>query len=108
MNIEEFCTAGRELRYCELVDAFDRVRTIEPYMIYVSEHGKRYARFYQIHGYSRSGFPQGWKDEELITFAGIQALDEHFEIRPDYNPFDKKLFQTVEFSIPTFDGRQRE
>ncbi len=105
--LENFQEAAKNLHLCELIDLNGNHRIVEPYMVYSSSTGKRLFHCYQISGYSKSGKSQGWKNPEINSFQEAIILDDTFLPRPEYNPFNDKLFTVVYFSIPTIDGRQR-
>lgn len=104
---EVFVDAAKMLKVCMLTDTAGNSRVIEPYMVYTSSKGKILFHCYQLEGYSERGNPQGWKNPEVATFISARASDQSFTPRPEYNPFNTKMFPEVHFAIPTNDGRQR-
>jgi hypothetical protein len=108
MSVEStFIEAARNHNLCMLTDPQGNTRIVEPYMVYTSSTGKRLFHCYQLEGYSESGRPAGWKNPEAESFLFAQIRDPKFAPRPEYNPFNLKMFPIVHFSIPTDDGRQR-
>jgi hypothetical protein len=109
MTLEErVVQAARGFALCELTDSEGNIRTIEPYMVYTSTKGKRLFHCYQLSGFSERGQTQGWKNPEVESFVEVQVLQDKFEPRPEYNPFNLKMFPVVHSAIPTIDGKQRE
>jgi len=108
MSVETtFIQAAEGLHLCELTDRSGHTRMIEPYMVYSSATGKRLFHCYQLHGYSKSGDPTGWKNPQVASFTRATKQDETFTPRPEYNPFNHDMFPVVHFSIPAVDGRER-
>jgi hypothetical protein len=109
MTLEErVIQAAKGLALCELTDSEGNTRTIEPYMVYTSTKGKRLFHCYQLSGFSERGQSQGWKNPEVESFAKVEVLQDKFQPRTDYNPFNLKMFPIVHFAILTIDGKQRD
>lgn len=108
MHVEQiFINAARLFKLCKLIDVNGNIRLVEPYMFCTSAKNKRLFHCYQLEGYSRSGNIPGWKNPEVSSFVNAIMVDKSFFQRPEYNPFNIKMFPIVHFSLPTFDGRQR-
>jgi len=102
-----FVQAARNHNLCTLTDHEGNTRIVEPYMVYTSSTGKRLFHCYQLEGYSRRDRVPEWKNPEVESFLFAAIRDAKFAPRPDYNPFNLRMFPIVHFSIPTEDGRQR-
>jgi hypothetical protein len=100
--------AAKGLRVCELTDLGGNTRIVEPCMVYTSTKGKRLFHCYQLSGFSERGQSQGWKNPEVESFTAVEVLQDNFKPRPEYNPFNLKMFPVVHFAIPTVDGKHRE
>lgn len=48
------------------------------------------------------------ENPETHVFDSAQVVDERFDPRDDYNPFNEAMFPEVIFSLSTRDGRVRE
>lgn len=102
-----FIAAAKTQSLVWLTEPTGRYRIVEPYMVYRSTTGKRLFHLYQIGGYSSGGALRGWKNPETSAFDSAQLVDQRFNPRQEYNPFNETFFPEVIFSIPTRDGRQR-
>jgi hypothetical protein len=102
-----FVRAARAGRLVWLTEPAGRYRVVEPYMVYLSPKGRRLLHFYQVGGYSEGGIIRGWRNPEAAVFDSALVVDESFEPRPDYNPFNEWMFPRVVFALPTADGRER-
>ncbi|MBW1953947.1 MAG: hypothetical protein JRI66_12860 [Deltaproteobacteria bacterium] len=108
MTVEDiFINAARLFKICKLIDNCGNIRIVEPYMVYTSATGKRLFHCYQLEGYSTSKQVPGWKNPEVSSFVSAIILEQSFSQRPEYNPFNMKMFPKVHFALPTYDGRQR-
>ncbi len=109
MSVEAaFIAAGEALRLLWLTEPSGRYRIVEPYMVFRSSTGKRLFHLHQVGGYSEGAVLRGWKNPEVTVFDSAQILDEYWEPRREYNPFNRVMFPEVNFAVPTRDGRQRE
>jgi hypothetical protein len=107
MSLEAtFIKAGNLQRLCELSTPEGSRFVVEPYMIFTSGKKRRSYRYYERSSNVPDSEP-GWRSTEARYISGIKLLDESFELRKDYDPFDKAEFPVVHHSIPTHDGRQR-
>lgn len=102
-----FIRAARERRLVWLTEPSGRYRVVQPYMVYLSPKGRRLFHFYQVGGYSASGIIRGWRNPDVGAFDSARVVDEEFEPRPDYNPFNPWMFPDVVFAVTTADGRER-
>jgi hypothetical protein len=103
-----FIRAAMARRLVWLTEPSGRYRIVQPYMVYRSPKGRRLFHFYQVGGYSAGSIIRGWRNPEVASFDSAQLLDESFEPRPDYNPFNEWMFPEVIYAVPTVDGRERE
>ena len=101
-----FMKSGNLKRLCELTLSDGSTVTVEPYAIYISPKGRQQFLWFQLSS-SKPEDHGGWKSPETITVKAAKMTEQTFEIRRDYQPFDKGLYPLVNFSIPTHDGRQR-
>ncbi len=101
MSVEAFIEAGESLMICELIDSQGRKRIVEPYMVYHTSTGKYAYHCFQLSGYSFSGNTYEWKNPLVDSISSVKMLDESFEQRREYNPFNFKKFPRVTFSVPT-------
>ncbi len=80
------CEAIRERRLLQFY--YDGgIRVVEPYAYGYGRKGDLKLRAYQVSGYSSSGQTEGWKLFNADKIIGIKILEEHFDIRPEYNPY---------------------
>ncbi len=98
--------SGNLKKVCELTLNDGSIVTVEPYAIYISPKGRQQFLWFQLSS-SVAGEHAGWKNPETSAVKAAKMLEQTFEIRKDYQPFDKSLYPLVNFSIPTHDGRQR-
>lgn len=103
-----FVRAARAHRLLWLTEPSGRYRVVEPYMLYHSPTGRRLFHVFQVGGYSAGSIIKGWRNPDVRAFDGAQILDETWEPRPDYNPFNQWMFPDVVYAVPTADGRERE
>ncbi len=109
MNVEAtFVAAAKAGKLVWLTEPGGRYRVVEPYMLFRSSTGKRLFHMYQVGGYSAGGILREWKNPETHVFDSAQVVDERFNPRDDYNPFNEAMFPEVIFALPTWDGRVRE
>ena len=65
----------------------DSERLIEPYLYGTDKkHYSPLLSAYQISGFSFSGKVTDWKLFNIQNINSIKELDEHFQVRTDYNP----------------------
>lgn len=107
MTEQIFIQSARSLILCKLVDFYGNERIVEPYMIYDSATGLKIFHCFQNEGFSRSGERIGWKNIQTDSIKNIFCETKTFLQRPEYNPFNMKMFPVVHFSIPTFRGQKR-
>ena len=67
------------------------LRTLEPFCYGANAAGIEMLRAYQTGGYSGSGAPAGWKLFRVSEISDLTVTDEHFDLRPGYNPRDKAM-----------------
>jgi hypothetical protein len=103
-----FVEAARARKLVRLFEEKDRVRLVEPHMVFRSGGGKTLLHMYQVGGYSSQPDPRGWRNAEPRRFVSAEVADEAFQPRPDYNPFNAEHFPHVVFAIPTAGGRRRK
>jgi hypothetical protein len=108
MSVEEtFIAAARQRMLCELTDAAGNIRLVEPYMVFTSRAGRRLLHCYQLKVYGRPGRQRGWRNPRLSAIAEAAIVPQPFTPRASYNPFNERSFHTVDFALPTRDGRER-
>ena len=102
-----FVAAGRARSLVWLAEPAGRYRVVEPYLLFCSSTGKRLLHCFQVGGYSSGGMPRGWKNAQPSAFDDARIVDRRFTPREEYNPFNREIFPTVVFAIPTRGGEQR-
>jgi hypothetical protein len=109
MSVEaRFIEAARRRRLLWLTEPSGRYRIVEPYMVFRSSTGRRLLHFYQVGGYSAGSILRGWKNPDVHAFDGAEVLEETWQPRDEYNPFNYEMFPEVVYAVPTWDGRLRE
>ena len=96
-----FMKAGNLHRVCEVTTAEGASLLVEPYAIFTSSKNKLEYLCFQV------SEPQGWRELDARTVAGVKLRDSEFKTRPDYSPLDRERYPLMHYSIPTHDGRQR-
>src|SRR5690349_10755284 len=97
---------GNLRRLCLMTLTSGETVTVEPYAIYTSSKKRRHYLWFQIPGPDPEE-QGGWKHPEAVTIASAALAEDSFDVRRDYDPFDKEKFPMVHYSVPTHDGRQR-
>ncbi|MBL8234161.1 MAG: hypothetical protein JNL98_37040 [Bryobacterales bacterium] len=100
-----FMKGGNLRRLCEVTFRDGKTALVEPYAIYTAETKRRLYLWYQI----SSDPPEepGWSTPEAANITAVRLREETFAPRPQYDPFDRKKYPVMHYSIPTADGRQR-
>ncbi len=98
---QSFIEAAQQRTLCKITDKTGKERVVEPYLIFLPIKRELMFHTYQISP------DEGWRNFHTIDIKKIELLSEVFSLREDYNPFNKKMFQIVLFSIPTKDGRKK-
>ena len=75
-------------------------------MIFTSAKGRRCLGCFQISPAPEAG-SSAWRTPEMAEIQSCNMLEQKFELRANYDPFDTVNIPTVHFSVPTKDGRQR-
>ena len=101
-----FMKGGNQLRLCDIKLTDGKTARVEPYAIFVSSKKRRHYLWFQIAGSDPDEDP-GWKSPLASSIASVTVAEEPFKVRRDYDPFDKRQFPLVHYSVPTHDGRQR-
>ena len=101
-----FMKGGNLHKLCKITLTDGRDFTVEPYAIYTSGRKRRCYLWYQISS-SDPGEERGWRSPEAASVATAKLLEDPFDTRRDYDPFDRVEMPVVHYSIPTHDGRQR-
>lgn len=96
---------GNLRRLCEVKFRDGKVATVEPYVIYTAESKRRLYLWFQLS--SEPPEEPGWRTPEAAYLVSGNLCEATFTPRADYDPFDRKKFPTMHYSIPTADGRQR-
>jgi len=108
MTVEEtFIAAATERHLCELTQTTGVIRLVEPYMVFTTRAGRRLFHCYQITVYERAGRQRGWRNPRVESVVEARVVPVSFAPRPAYNPFNERLFPSVQFALPTRDGRVR-
>jgi hypothetical protein len=100
-----FMKGGNLRRLCEVKFRDGKTAIVEPYVIYTGENKRHLFLWYQL----SSDPPEdaGWRSPEAAYVVSAKLLDQTFQPRPEYDPFDRKKYPVMHYSIPTADGRQR-
>lgn len=103
MTVEEiYIQAAQNRHLVELEDADGKARVVEPYMVHVSTTGDHLFHCYQLSGFSRSHTeePAGWRNPKAESFTAARELSVAFRPRKGYNPYNRKFFPKVIFTLP--------
>lgn len=100
-----FMKGGNLRRHCAVKFHDGRTAVVEPYLIYTAENKRRRYLWYQLS--SEPAEEAGWRNPEAAHVASAKLLDSTFTPRAGYDPFDRKRYPVMHYSIPTADGRQR-
>jgi len=84
---DRICSSIYDKKILKIRYKNDSLRLIEPYLYGLDKkHYSKLLSAYQISGFSFSGKVTDWKLFNIQNTKSIEELDEHFQIRLDYNP----------------------
>lgn len=66
-------------------------RIIEPHCYGQSTSGNDLLRCFQVSGFSNTGKSTDWKLMKTSELKHIVILEQCFQVRPKYNPFDQAM-----------------
>ena len=107
MSVEAvFMKGGNLRRVCEVTMSDGTILRVEPYVIYTATTKRRHHMWYLLVSSNPEEEP-GWQHPEAASVSSGKLTDKTFDIRTDYDPFDRFKFPVVHYAVPTHDGRQR-
>ncbi len=88
--------AAQEKRACRIQLTGEPLpRIIHPYGIYRTPKNNIMLVVWQERGFTRAGAVAGYRNLKLSRLDYVETLDEHFSLRPDFNPLDSQYAEWV-------------